>query len=80
MHSKIFIKNRPIKNHLKNGNISLDTQYIQQPKSVIFLENDAVVKANTLRDPEGRDNVTDDNIHHSRSKFHVPSLNAKFST
>ena len=77
MHSIIFIQNKPNKNHLKNGNISLDTLYIQQSKSVIFLENDAAVKANTWRDAEGRDNVTADNIHHSRSKFHVPSLNTK---
>ena len=49
----------------------MDTQYIQESKSVILLENDGAVKANTLRDAEGRDNLTADNIHHSRSKFHV---------
>ena len=77
MHSKMFIQKKPIKDHLKSRNISGGTQYIKQSKSVILLENDAAVKANTLRDAEGSDNESADNMHQGRSKFHVPSLNAK---
>jgi len=73
----MLLQNKPIKDHLKSGNISGDTHHIKQSKSVILLENDVAVKANTIRDAEGRYNETADNIHQSRSKFHVPLLNAK---
>jgi hypothetical protein len=48
-----------------------------QRSDTILLEKIVALKANTLRDAEDRENLTADNIHRGRSKFHLPSPFAK---